>query len=108
MNLRIAGYTLVLIGFGWAIFIIWPSLHGKYLFMPPQVYKIPKDTGEMVSAHTAFMNNQTIIQINQDKQDRILDKQAGMLYPILMMLFGAVIIDFAGRQPIKKVSEKTS
>jgi hypothetical protein len=101
MKLRIIGYILVISGFAWSMNIILPSLYGNYLFMPAQEYRIPKDTGELVSAHGAFMQQQAIIQITQEKQSR-------MLYPLLMLLCGGIFLDVAGRIPRKSESEQAA
>lgn len=99
MKLRIIGYILVIGGFTWSINIIWPSLYGNYSFMPAHEYRIPKDSGEMVSAHEAFVQQQAIIQITQEEQSR-------MLYPLLMLLCGGIFLDVAGRKPRKSESEQ--
>jgi len=91
MKLRITGYILVLVGFAWAMSIIWPSLYGQYSFMPPREYRIQKDTGEMVSKSILVSHGQTIRELS-------LDEQAKMLYPILLMLVGALALDLAGRR----------
>ncbi len=91
MKLRIAGYILVLVGFAWAMSIIWPSLYGQYPFIPPREYRIPKDTGEMVSKAALFRHGQTVRELS-------LDEEAKMLSPILLMLVGALSLDLAGRR----------
>ena len=79
--------------------IIWASLYGNYSFMPAQEYRMPEDTGEMVSAHAAFMQGQNIILITQEKQSR-------MLYPLLMLLCGGIFLDVAGRIPKRSESKQ--
>ena len=101
MKLRFIGYILVIVGFAMSMNIIWPSLYGNYSFMPPEEYRIPKDTGEMVSAHTAFMQRQTLLQITNEKQSKIL-------YPILMLLCGGLVLDIAGRTSKKSESEQNA
>jgi hypothetical protein len=91
MKLRIVGYILVLSSFFWAMSLIWPSLYGQYPFMPPREYRVPKDTGEMVSKAALFRHAQTVRELS-------LDEQANMLYPILLMLSGALMLDLAGRR----------
>jgi hypothetical protein len=91
MKLRIAGYILVLGSFVWAMSLIWPSLYGQYPFMPPREYRVPKDTGEMVSKAALFSHGQTIRELS-------LNEQANMLYPILLMVGGALMLDLAGRR----------
>jgi hypothetical protein len=91
MKLRIAGYILLLVGFAWVMSIIWPSLYGQYPFMPPREYRVPEDTGEMVSKAALFRHGQTVRELS-------LNEQAKMLYPILLILVGALTLDLAGRR----------
>jgi len=71
--------------------IIWPGLCGKYSFLPARQYRVPADTGEMVSKKALILHGQEIRHLS-------LDELAKILYPILLMLAGAVMLDRAGRQ----------